>query len=143
MQALVPTTPGMWQVLCELLDGEKLPESLNDALEKLANGEAEVRARPRPTTQILGVAGMDTGGVGARYGSPPRWSKLAGLPPFQMFMRERAEFDPDQPSDEWAMQEAVKMARAVGDDKLIDEYCAWHERKGLWPRETPYGKIKE
>lgn len=143
MQALVPTTPGMWQMLSELLDGEKLPESLNDVIGRLANDEAEVRVKPKPTTQILGVAGLDAGGVGARYGSPPRWSKLAGLPPFQMFMRERAEHDPSVPSDEWAMREATKLARTIGDDKLIDEYCSWHERKGLWPRETPYGQFKE
>lgn len=141
MQVLIPTTPEQWRMLLE--QGVEIPQALREAVQKLSSNEAEVRAKPKPTTQVLGVAGLDAGGVGARYGSPPRWSKLAGLPPFQMFMRERAENDPSMQSDQWAMQEAAKLARTIGDDKLIDEYCTWHERKGLWPRETPYGQIKE
>jgi hypothetical protein len=34
------TTVGMWTMLSELLDGEKLPTSLDEAIHKLCKGEA-------------------------------------------------------------------------------------------------------
>lgn len=34
------TTPGMWKMVSEVLDGEQLPESLNKAIHKLCEGEA-------------------------------------------------------------------------------------------------------
>lgn len=36
------TTLGMWEMLSELLEGEKLPESLSRAIHKLCEGEAKV-----------------------------------------------------------------------------------------------------
>ena len=36
------TTPGMWEMASESLDGEKLPESLNSAIHALAEGRATV-----------------------------------------------------------------------------------------------------
>ena len=36
------TTPGMWQMVSEALDGEKLPESLNEAIYALVEGRATV-----------------------------------------------------------------------------------------------------
>lgn len=36
------TTPGMWELLSDLVDGEQLPESLNDAIYALCAGEARV-----------------------------------------------------------------------------------------------------
>jgi hypothetical protein len=36
------TTEGMWQMLSDLLDGEKLPDSLNKAIHDLCNGKAVV-----------------------------------------------------------------------------------------------------
>jgi len=36
------TTPGMWEMLSELLEGEKLPESLSRVINLLASKEAEV-----------------------------------------------------------------------------------------------------
>lgn len=46
------TTPGMWQLLSELVAGEKLPESLNNAIYALCEGRAKVVANaytPPPT----------------------------------------------------------------------------------------------
>jgi len=40
------TTPGMWEMLSECLDGEKLPESLNTALYALRDGTAMVVIKP-------------------------------------------------------------------------------------------------
>jgi hypothetical protein len=36
------TTPGMWEMLSELLEGEKLPESLSRVINLLASKKAEV-----------------------------------------------------------------------------------------------------
>lgn len=36
------TSPGMWQMLSELVAGEKLPESLNNAIYALCEGRAKV-----------------------------------------------------------------------------------------------------
>lgn len=44
------TSPGMWQMLSELVAGEKLPESLNNAIYVLCAGEARVVSyMPLPT----------------------------------------------------------------------------------------------
>lgn len=44
------TSPGMWQLLSELVDGEKLPESLNNAVYALCAGEARVVGHTPPPT---------------------------------------------------------------------------------------------
>ena len=36
------TTPGMWEMVSELLDGEKLPASVSEAIKALAQGRATV-----------------------------------------------------------------------------------------------------
>jgi len=36
------TTPGMWQMVSDALDGEKLPASINSAIGALCDGEAAV-----------------------------------------------------------------------------------------------------
>ena len=36
------TTPGMWEMVSEVLDGEKLPASVSEAIKALANGRATV-----------------------------------------------------------------------------------------------------
>lgn len=46
------TTPGMWEFLSELLDGEKLPESLNQAIYALKNGDAVITRKAPPNEEI-------------------------------------------------------------------------------------------
>ena len=36
------TTPGMWEMVSEVLDGEKLPASVSEAIKALAKGRAIV-----------------------------------------------------------------------------------------------------
>jgi hypothetical protein len=36
------TSKFMWELVSELLDGEKLPDSINEAIYKLREGEAEI-----------------------------------------------------------------------------------------------------
>ena len=38
----IGTTPGMWEMVSELLDGEKLPASVSEAIKALAQGRATV-----------------------------------------------------------------------------------------------------
>ena len=42
------TTPGMWEILSDLLSGEKLPVSLNEALYALMDGRAQVILKSEP-----------------------------------------------------------------------------------------------
>jgi hypothetical protein len=43
---------GMWQMVSNLLDGEKLPESMNQALEGLCNGTLTVTENTEPVAWI-------------------------------------------------------------------------------------------
>lgn len=36
----------------------------------------------------------------------------------------------------------MRLAAAVNDQALFDEYAAWHAAKGYWPNETPLGRIE-
>lgn len=40
--SVMNTSPGMWEVVSNLLDGEKLPEPMHDAIYALCEGRAEV-----------------------------------------------------------------------------------------------------
>lgn len=69
--------------------------------------------------------------------------QMAALPPFQMFLAERdGHNQTGKNSQEWATGVAMRLAAAVNDQALFDEYAAWHEAKGYWPNETPLGQVK-
>jgi len=40
------TSPGMWEMVSDALEGEKLPDSVNTAIYALANGYAFVSMKP-------------------------------------------------------------------------------------------------
>ena len=96
----------------------------------------------KPPPQILGVSGIAETPIVL---DQPKinWAVVAALPPFQMFLAERD--GPNQTgknSQEWATGVAMRLAAAVNDQALFDEYAAWHEAKGYWPGETPLGQVK-
>ena len=98
----------------------------------------------RPPTQVAGVIGIEAAPVTMHEAPPIDWGRVAALPPFQMFLAERD--GPNQTgknSQEWATGVAMRLAAAVNDQALFDEYAAWHEAKGYWPNETPMGQVKE
>lgn len=70
------------------------------------------------------------------------WSKVAGLPAFQMFVCEAAPCPPDRDVLQWAADYAVRYAGQRGDGALMADYNAWHGAKGHWPNETPLGVLK-
>ena len=97
----------------------------------------------KPPPQVLGVAGIAEQPI-VIHDPKINWAVVAALPPFQMFLAERD--GPNQTgknSQEWATGVAMRLAAAVNDQALFDEYAAWHEAKGYWPGETPMGQAKE
>ena len=97
----------------------------------------------KPPPQTLGVSGIAETPIVL---DQPKinWAMVAALPPFQMFLAERD--GPNQTgknSQEWATGVAMRLAAAVNDQALFDEYAAWHTVKGYWPGETPMGVAKE
>ena len=97
----------------------------------------------KPPPQVLGVAGIAEQPI-VIHDAKINWAMVAALPPFQMFLAERD--GPNQTgknSQEWATGVAMRLAAAVNDQALFDEYAAWHAAKGYWPNETPLGQVKE
>ena len=97
----------------------------------------------KPPPQVLGVAGIAEQPI-VIHDAQINWALVAALPPFQMFLAERD--GPNQTgknSQEWATGVAMRLAAAVNDQALFDEYAAWHTSKGYWPGETPMGVAKE
>ena len=97
----------------------------------------------KPPPQVLGVAGIAEQPI-VIHDAKINWAMVAALPPFQMFLVERD--GPNQTgknSQEWATGVAMRLAAAVNDQALFDEYAAWHAAKGYWPGETPMGVAKE
>ena len=96
----------------------------------------------KPPPQVLGVAGIAEQPI-VIHDAKINWALVAALPPFQMFLSERD--GPNQTgknSQEWATEVAMRLAAAVNDQALFDEYAAWHGAKGYWPGETPLGQVK-
>ena len=98
----------------------------------------------KPPTQYAGVVGIEPKPIvlTPEPSQHVNWAMVAALPPFQMFLAERD--GPNQTgknSQEWATGVAMRLAASVGDDTLFGAYCAWHEAKGYWPNETPFGEV--
>ena len=97
----------------------------------------------KPPPQTLGVSGIAETPIVL---DQPKinWAMVAALPPFQMFLTERdGSNQTGQNSQQWATGVAMRLAAAVNDQALFDEYAAWHQAKGYWPNETPLGQVKE
>lgn len=108
--------------------------------------KALLDAATKPPTQIAGVAGIVEVPI-TMHQAPAdvgiNWRFVASLPPFQMFLSERAgPNQTGQNSHAWATMAAIGLAADVGDKALLDQYAAWHEAKGYWPDETPLGRSK-
>ena len=96
----------------------------------------------KPPPQVLGVSGIAEQPI-VIHDAKINWALVAALPPFQMFLAERD--GPNQTgknSQEWATGVAMRLAAAVNDQALFDEYAAWHQAKDYWPTETPMGVAK-
>lgn len=97
----------------------------------------------KPPPQVLGVSGIAEQPI-VIHDAKINWATVAALPPFQMFLTERdGPNQTGQNSQQWATGVAMRLAAAVSDQALLDEYAAWHTAKGYWPNETPLGQVKE
>lgn len=97
----------------------------------------------KPPPQVLGVSGIAEQPI-VIHDAKINWALVAALPPFQMFLAERdGPNQTGQNSQQWATGVAMRLAAAVNDQALFDEYAAWHQAKGYWPNETPLGQVRE
>lgn len=79
-----------------------------------------------PAAQIVGVRGIDATKFSEENVIPKRLRDLlVGLPPFQMF----------------ASMKRQPPAVLVLQDAAVNEYFRWHQAKGYWPGETPFGEL--
>ena len=97
--------------------------------------------KKKPPPQTAGVTGIDAhGGMGEAPVEPRiNWSKLVGLPAFEMFVAEQSGLTYGATMSNWV---AARRA-ALSDSVLYDQYAAWHKAKGLWLNETPTGEVKD
>jgi len=70
------------------------------------------------------------------------WRKVAALPSFQMFVAEKRPCPPEEDSQRWAYEFACRWIQELGQETLLERYVDWHEAKGYWPDETPFGELK-
>lgn len=100
-----------------------------------------VTTKTKPPTQAAGVQGIAPVPIELTPAAPEKvdWRRLIGLPSFQMFADERGagpyHGQPEREITEWLSQADRQVVFA--------EYCQWHEQKGYWPNETPYGELIE
>lgn len=105
--------------------------------------------KEKPPAQVAGVQGFNAFTTPADEVPQPQnqlppidWQRLAGLPPFQMFV---AEHYPEMVSlfDGTVNVTAnwVKQMITEKDSDLYQRYCDWHAAKGYWKGETPMGEV--
>lgn len=107
-------------------------------------GSPKSKAAKKPPTQTAGVAGIDGhGAMGAAPVEPTpfqqyvNWQSLINLPAFEMFVYEQSGFGAGSNAAEWVASRRL----SVSDDVLYNHYADWHSKKGLWPNESPTGRL--
>lgn len=91
----------------------------------------------KPPTIRVGVEGI------APAPTPVRaeridWTRLIGLPPFQLYAAERGGLPADR-----ILARVGEWVRTQDERVLYADYCRWHASKGCWPGETPMGEVME
>lgn len=66
------------------------------------------------------------------------WTRLIGLPPFQLYAAERGGLPADR-----ILARVGEWVRTQDERVLYADYCRWHASKGCWPGETPMGEVME
>lgn len=96
----------------------------------------------KPPTQGVGVQGIASAKQGISQPVQIDWQHITGLPSFQLYAVETLEGRLISNVDEW-MPDFLRIRLAqMGADLLLHDYCLWHEAKGSWPNETPFGALK-
>lgn len=99
----------------------EVPDS--NALTHFGN-EGVGRQELKPPTQSVGVQSFVASDMDPDHIRMAR-KRIAALPPFQMFAAEKRQLP----------------AALVLQDDAINEYITWHQAKGCWPGETPFGEL--
>ena len=99
----------------------------------------------KPPAQTVGVQGIEETPLTMGSGADMRvnWQAVAALPVFQMWVQEVVPQPGGRDPHQWAQDYAVRCAAQRGDMAVLEEYCTWHQQKGYWPNETPFGQLKE
>lgn len=92
-------------------------------------------SKPEPIR--VGVEGIAPAPTPARAGRID-WTRLIGLPPFQMYAAERGGLQADH-----ILARVGEWVRTQDERALYADYCRWHASKGCWPGETPMGEVME
>lgn len=102
---------------------------------------SDTTSHRKPPTQVAGVQGFDAfAGEPDKQLSRIELLRLIALPPFQMFMMETHQRDP-----QWVVnpRNYFTAYSLNGLNDLAREYIEWHAAKGLWPRENAWGELLE
>ena len=94
----------------------------------------------KPPTQGVGVTGFNAD----LYASDEvkiDWSLLMKLPKFQMYCVELSRRQHGE-VELW-IGGFVKDRVIEGEKAFFQAYCDWHDQKGYWKQETPYGELIE
>lgn len=96
-----------------------------------------------PDPIVLAPKGVDTSGVMAGA-EAVNWNRLAGLPPFQVYVSETVRNDPELSGVTDSLAQAHKfldrMFKQGWQAWLLEDYSAWHSDQGKWPDRTPMGE---
>ena len=104
--------------------------------------QAAKSKKTKPPTQVAGVVGIaPQKQKGEEQAQPVDLLRLAGLPPFQMFV---TEVTGGTHEDFGKMAEDyIHLPRSAADmQRMLNDYSDWHAAKGLWPNEDPLGRLK-
>lgn len=105
--------------------------------------EAEPVKNPiavKPPTQGVGVVGFKAD-VYAVDEVKINWPLLMTLPKFQMYCVELSKRHHGE-VEMW-MTGFLKDQLMQGEKVFFQAYCDWHDAKGYWKQETPYGELIE
>ncbi|RZG86812.1 hypothetical protein EXE10_06285 [Acinetobacter sp. WCHAc060033] len=94
----------------------------------------------KPPTQGVGVQGFKAD-VYAADEVKINWPLLMKLPKFQMYCVELSRRQHGE-VELW-IQGFVKDRAMEGEKAFFQAYCDWHDQKGYWKQETPYGELIE
>ncbi len=96
----------------------------------------------KPPTQSIGVSSIEAGQMGEIGGASfvHDWRRLSTVPKFQTYAHEQCKQPYDQ-VDQWIEPFILDVINTSGEQFLYDSYVQWHDDKGYWKNEDPYGNL--
>lgn len=96
----------------------------------------------KPPTQSIGVNSIAPEPMGEIGGASfvHDWRRLSTVPKFQTYAHEQCKQPYDQ-VDQWIEPFILDVINTSGEQFLYDSYVQWHDDKGYWKNEDPYGNL--